>query len=71
MFSSMTRSLIGNLISLKPNSLSNILSAFRVLDGLRSVGYKYLTNHHLEHSLSLIFLMLLKPFFGWSNPFGD
>ena len=62
---------MGNLISLKPNSISNFLSTFRVLDGLRSVGYKYLTNHHLKHSLPLIFLMLLKPFFGWSNPFGD
>ena len=59
----------GNYISLKSRFLVKYLSAFIILAGLRSAGFKYLIKHHLKHSLSSVFGILINPFLGWSNSF--
>ena len=56
-----------NFISLKSTSFAKSLSRFLILADLWSAGWKYLTKHHLKHSLSLRFAILIKTFFGWSN----
>ena len=56
---------------LKSSFLANSLSAFVILLGLGSSGFKYLTKHHLKHSLSSIFWILINPFFAWSNSLGN
>ena len=58
-------------MSLKSIPSEKSLSIFVVLDELRSIGCKYLNKHHLKHSLSSIFLILIKPFLDWSNSFGS
>ena len=47
--------LTGNFMSLKSRLLAKALSAFVILAGLQSAGFKYLTKHHLKDSLSSIF----------------
>ena len=63
--------LTGNLMSLKSSLFAKSLSAFVVLIWLWSAGFKYQTKHHLKQSLSSIFWILLNPFLGWSNSFGN
>ena len=53
------------------NILAKYLSAYIILAGGWSAGFKYLTKHHLKHSLSSIFSVLINPFRGWSNSFGN
>ena len=55
----------GNFIPLKSSFLANLLLAFVILAGLRSGGFKCLTKHHLKHSLSSTFSILINPFLGW------
>ena len=54
--------LTGDFMYLKSRFLRKSLSPFPVLAGSWSAGYKYLTKHHLKHSLSLIFWISMKPF---------
>ena len=63
--------LIGNFMSLMSSFLAKSLSAFVIFPGLRATGCRYLTKHHLKHSLSSILGILIKPFLGWSNSFGN
>ena len=58
-------------LSLKSSLLAKYLSAFVIPAGLRSAGFEYLTKHHLKHSLSSSFWILINPFAGWSNSFGN
>ena len=51
-FSTLYISLTGNFMPLKSTFLAKSLPAFVILAGLRSAGFKYLTKHHLNHSLS-------------------
>ena len=44
--------LTGNFMPLKSTFLAKSLPAFVIIAGLRSAGFKYLTKHHLNHSLS-------------------
>ena len=67
----MSQILTGNFMSLKSSVLANSLSAFVILAGLWSAGFKYLTILYLKHSLSPIFWMLIRPFLGWSNSIGS
>ena len=67
-FSILRMSLVftGNFMFLKSSLFAKSLSAFVIL-----AGFKYLTKHHLNHSLSSVFLILINPFLGWSNSFGN
>ena len=63
--------LIGKLMSSKSNWSANISSVFLILTGWCSAGCKYLSAHHFKHLLALIFCILIQPFLGWSNSFGN
>ena len=54
--------LTGDSMYLKSRFLRKSLSPFPILARLWSAGYKYLTKHHLKHSLSLIYWISIKPF---------
>ena len=56
-----------HFMSSKYNSPANISSVFQILNGSWSAGCKYLTIHHLKHSLRFIFCILIKAFFVWFN----
>ena len=60
-----------NFMYSKSNSSSNSLSIFLILAGWQSAGCKYLTKHHLKHWSLSKFWVITKPFFGWSNLFGN
>lgn len=62
--------LTGILMDSKPNSSSNKLPLFLILAGWWSAGSKYLTKHHVKHSLLSKFSILIKHFFGNSNSSG-
>ena len=47
------------------------LSIFLILAGWWSTECKYITQHHLKHSLLSKFWIIIKPFFGWFNSFGN
>ena len=57
----------GNFMSLKSRFLGKSLSAFVIIAEWWSEGCKYLTKHHLKHSLLSKFWIYL----GWSNSFGN
>ena len=63
--------LSGNFMSLKSILFEKSLSAIVTLAKLQSAGFKYLTEHHLKHSLSLIFWILIKTFLGYPNCFDN
>ena len=63
--------LTGEFMSLTSTVLAKSLSTFIILAGLWSAGFKDLTKHHLKHSLSSIFWILIIPILGWSNSFGN
>ena len=73
LFSTLRLSLVltGSFMSPKSSFLANSLSVLAILVGLRSAGFKYLTNHHLKHSSSSIFPILINLFLGWSNSPGN
>ena len=52
---SMSLILTGNFMSLKSSLFAKSLSAFVILLGLWSAGFKCLIKHHLKHSLSTVF----------------
>ena len=52
---SMPLGFTGIFMSLKPSLFAKSSSAFAILLGLCSAGFKYLTKHHLKHSLSPVF----------------
>ena len=54
---------------LKLSFLPKSVSAFVILSGSWSAGFKYLTKGHFKHSLSSIFSILINTFLGWSNSF--
>ena len=58
-------------MSLKSTLFAKSLSAFAILTGLWSAGFKCLTKQNLNHSLSSVFWILINPFLEWSNSFGD
>ena len=47
------------------------LSAFVIILGLWSAGFKNLTKYYLNYSLSSIFWILINPFLGRSNSLGN
>ena len=49
---------------LKSSLFAKSLSAFVTLPGLWSVGYKYLTKHHLKHSSSF-YIFNINQSFPW------
>ena len=51
-----------NVMSLKSSFLVKFLSAFLIIAARWPARYKYLTKHHLNHSLTSIFWILIKPF---------
>ena len=59
--------LTGNFMSLKSSFLAKFLLAFVLLLSLWSAGCKYLTKHHLKHSLSSTFWILVSSIFWWTN----
>ena len=61
----------GTFISLKSSFLVNSLTDFVNFVALQSAGFKCLTILHLNHSLSSIFSILINPFLGWFNSFGN
>ena len=60
-----------SFISLKSSLFGKTSSAFVILFGWYSPGFRYRTKHYLKHSLPSIFWILIKPFLGWSNSFGN
>ena len=42
-------------MSLKLRFLAKSLSTLVIIAGIQSAGFKYMTKHHLNHSLSSIF----------------
>ena len=67
----MSLNLTGNFMSLKSSLFSKSLSAFLIILGLWSAGFKNLTKHYLNYSLSSIFWILINPFLGRSNSLGN
>ena len=63
--------LTGNFMSLEWSFLEKILSTFVTAFGLWSAESDYLAKQHLKHLLSSIFWILIKPFLGWFNSFGN
>ena len=62
--------LTGNSMSLKSGFFAKFSSASVILL-LYFPGFKFLTKHHLKHSLSLMFWILINPFLGWINYFAE
>ena len=60
-----------NVTFFKSNLFVKSLSIFVIFLGLWSVGLTHLTKHHLKHSLSSVFWILIKAFLGWSNSSGN
>ena len=51
----------------KINSLSKIFISFCDSSWIMSAWFKYLTKHHLKHSLSSTFWILVSSIFWWTN----
>ena len=62
--------LTGNFMSLQSSLFGKFLATFVSLAGWWSSGFKQLTKHHLNHSLSSIFWILMNLFLGWFNFLG-
>ena len=60
-----------NVTFFKSNLFVKSLSIFVIFLRLWSVGLTHLTKHHLKHSLSSVFWILIKAFLGWSNSSGN
>ena len=58
-------------MSLKSSLFAKSLSAFVIPLGLWSARFKYLIKYHLKHSLSSVFLILIKLFLGGPNSFSN
>ena len=61
----------GIFMSLKSGFFTKSLSDFVILAEWWSAGCNYATKHHLKHSLSTTFWILIRPFVRWSNFFGN